>query len=246
MKAGREIRVFESGDDLARGAAELFVECAASAIAGHGEFRVALSGGTTPRLFLRLLATRDLASAVDWSHVHLFWGDERCVPPMDAASNFRMASQALIDHVAIPPANVHRMEGERDPDEAAAAYDALLRNVFGDTSARFDLNLLGLGDNGHVASLFPHKKAVRETARWVVAEFIEEVQMSRITLTPVAINASAIVAFVVCGREKARIVRRVVERSPDIDAVPATAISPEAGRAIWLLDQGAASHLENI
>jgi 6-phosphogluconolactonase len=245
MRVEPEILVYDHDDALARAAAELFIESAATAAAAGHPFRVALSGGSTPRLFLRLLGTSEYAARVDWSQVQLFWGDERCVPPDHAASNYRMAKQALIDHVPIPDENVHRMKGEIDPQAAAAEYEALLRDIFGDT-ARFDLILLGLGDNGHCASLFPGKRAVRETERWVMAEFIEEVQMSRITLTPVAINAAVIDAFVVCGREKARIVRRVIERTPDIDAVPASAISPVAGRLLWLLDDAAAAHLENI
>ncbi|MEO5509014.1 MAG: 6-phosphogluconolactonase [Longimicrobiales bacterium] len=246
MNVTPELHVFDNADELARGTADLFVAAAARAIAHSGSFRAALSGGSTPRLFLRMLATSAYASQVDWRHVHLFWGDERCVPPSDAASNFRMARQALIDHVPIPASQVHRMEGELDPGAAAAEYDALLRREFTDGVTRFDLTLLGLGDNGHTASLFPGGTAVREAEHLVVAEFIEEVQASRITLTPTAINASAEIAFVVCGSDKARMVRRVIERSPDIDAVPATAIMPVNGRLVWLLDDAAAAHLEAI
>ncbi len=246
MSTDPELRVYATADELASGVAELFVEASSHAIATTGAFRVALSGGSTPRLFLRLLATSPYSSRVDWSNVYLYWGDERCVPPTDAASNYRMAKHALIDHVPIPPGNVHRMEGEREPAEAAAAYDALLRDVFAGPTPHFDLVLLGLGDNGHAASLFPGKTAVREVERWAVSEFIEAVQMSRITLTPPVINASALVAFVVCGKEKARIVRRVIERSRDIDAAPATAIQPDGGRLVWLLDHAAALHLEEV
>jgi 6-phosphogluconolactonase len=173
----------------------------------------------------------------------VLWGDERCVPPDDPASNFRMVREALLDHVAIPAGQIHRMRGEDDPRTAAAAYERELRALFPAGSPRFDLVLLGLGDNGHTASLFPGLGAVRESARWVVAEHVSEVGMWRLTLTPAAIDAAAAIVFLVAGRDKAAMLARVLEGPRDIDARPAQAIAPAEGRLIWLVDVAAAGAL---
>lgn len=228
---------------LAAGAAEAFVTAAAAAVEARGRFVVALSGGSTPKALYALLAEPVRAAQVDWSRVHVLWGDERCVPPDDPASNFHMAREALLDHVAIPAAQIHRMRGEDDPRTAAAAYERELRALFPAGPPKFDLVLLGLGDNGHTASLFPGLGAVRESARWVVAEHVPEVGMWRLTLTPAAINAAAAILFLVAGREKAAMVARVLQGPRDIDARPAQAIAPVEGRLGWLVDASAAGAL---
>src|SRR3569833_1045726 len=148
---------------------------AAQAIAARGRFLLVLSGGSTPKALFELLATPAYAGRIDWSRTEVFWSDERCVPPDDRGSNYRMAREALLDRVPISPEAIHRMRGEDPPEQAAAAYQEDLRRVFGAGPPRFDVVLLGMGDNGHTASLFPGLTAVRETSRWVVAEYVAEV-----------------------------------------------------------------------
>jgi 6-phosphogluconolactonase len=192
------------------------------------------------------LARRENAAQVDWSKVQLFWSDERCVPPDSVDSNFRMARETLIDHVDVPPANVHRMEGELDPAEAADRYEAALRSVFGDVIPRFDLLLLGLGENGHIASLFPHQPVLDERTRMVCGIRVDEVKMSRITFTLPVINAAALVLFVVAGPNKAGVVHRVLEGARDPVAIPAQAVSPMNGELLWMVDAAAAVKLQSL
>jgi 6-phosphogluconolactonase len=245
------VAVLPTREALTQSAARRFVAAAEEAIEASGRFAVALSGGSTPQGVYALLATDPYASRVDWSRVHVFWGDERCVPPEDPASNYRMAREALLDHVPLAESNVHRISGESDPAEAASAYERELRELFGSPTgpprltpgARFDLVLLGMGKDGHTASLFPGSKAVRETSRWVMAEQIAEVPMTRVTLTPVVINAAAEILFLVSGREKAAMLHRVLEGPFRADALPAQAIAPAAGRLGWLADAEAAADL---
>ncbi|HEX6202232.1 MAG TPA: 6-phosphogluconolactonase [Thermoanaerobaculia bacterium] len=237
---------------LIESAARRFVAAAAEAIEASGRFVVALSGGSTPQGLYALLATDAYASRVDWSRVHVLWGDERCVPPDDPASNYRMARLALLDHVPLAAGNVHRIAGESDPAEAASAYERELRRLFGCPTgppplapgARFDLVLLGLGEDGHTASLFPGSKAVRETGRWAIAERVAGVPRTRVTLTPPVINAAAEVLFLVSGREKAAMLHRALDGPWRRHALPAQAIVPAAGRLRWLADAEAAADLD--
>jgi len=235
---------------LAARAAERFVTTAAEAVRTSGRFTVGLSGGRTPERLYALLATPGIAARVDWPRVHVCWGDERCVPPTDAASNFRLAHDALLRHVPVPAANVHRIRGELDPAAAASAYESELRELFPPTAgrspgARFDLLLLGLGTDGHTASLFPGLTAVRERDRWVAAEYVPAVSMWRVTLTPVAINAAAEIVFLVSGREKAPALRGVLRGPPDPAHWPAQAVVPGDGRLRWLVDAAAGESLPN-
>ncbi|MBC8132134.1 MAG: 6-phosphogluconolactonase [Deltaproteobacteria bacterium] len=228
--------------DVTAAAAAHIVDAAAVAVAAAGRFTIALSGGSTPRALYTLLATTPYASRIDWSRVHVFWGDERCVPPDHPGSNYRMTREVLLDPVKIPPANVHRIHGEDEPHSAAAAYDGALRQAFPVSPAQFDLMLLGMGDNGHTASLFPGLTAVQESARWVVAEYVAEVSMWRVTLTPAIINAAAHVLLLVAGADKAPMLRRVLEGPRDPNALPVQIVKP-AGQLTWLVDAAAASHL---
>jgi len=233
--------------------AAAFVTAARAAIAAHGRFVTALSGGSTPRALFQLLATERFVSAVDWSRVHVCWGDERAVPPDAEASNYRMAREALLDHVPVPAAHVHRIRGEDPPSVAADTYERTLRTLFATPvgpprplpGARFDLVLLGMGDNGHTASLFPGLHAVREAERWVVAESVAEVGMWRITLTPVVLNAAAEVVFLVAGADKAAMLHRVLDGPVRPDALPAQVVAPHDGRLRWLVDTDAAARLED-
>jgi 6-phosphogluconolactonase len=229
-----DLEVLPSAAALAEAAAGHFVAAAGDAIDSHGQFVVALSGGSTPRDTYRRLGT----DALMWSRVQVLWGDERCVPPDHAESNYRMAHETLLERVPVPAANVHRIHGEDDPATAAAAYEATLRAL-----ARIDLVLLGLGVDGHTASLFPGSAAIQEQTRWVMAAYAPAASMWRVTLTPAVINAAAEVLFLVSGGAKAGILRRVLEGPRRLQELPAQAIVPSNGRLRWCVDTAAAAEL---
>jgi 6-phosphogluconolactonase len=239
------IDIYPTSDALANAAAELFVAESARAISGSGRFTVALSGGSTPKAMYEALAAPAYASRVDWNHVQLFWGDERCVPPDHVDSNYRMAAETLLDHVRIPGVNIHRMEGGMEPGAAAIAYERELAGVFGDAMPRFDLVLLGLGTNGHIASLFPHMPVLFEEVRRVEGYYVDEVDMWRLTLTPPVINAGALVLFLVSGEAKASMVARVLEGARDPSEIPAQLVDPVNGAVRWMVDEAAASALRD-
>lgn len=238
-----QILVLENLGALVQTAAERFIAASIEAISAHDRFDVALSGGSTPQGLYALLATEAYAARIDWSRVHLFWGDERCVPPTDPRSNYRMARETLIDRVPLPAYNVHRIRGEDEPAAAAAAYERELRQEL-ETRAGFDLVLLGMGEDGHTASLFPVRKAVRERERWSMAEHVAELSEWRVTCTPVLLNASAAVLFLVSGGDKAATLRRVLEGPYQPDALPAQVLASHEGSVCWLLDVDAATHLD--
>ncbi len=248
------VDIFPDDAALTAAVAERFVAAAAAAIDATETFSVALSGGSTPRALFTALASPEYSSRIQWSAVHVFWGDERCVGPADADSNYRMARETLLDHVPVRATNIHRIRGEEDPAEAAEKYERDLRAAFETPTgpprsapgARFDLALLGLGTNGHTASLFPHLQAVREQTRWVMAENVASVQLWRITLTPVILNRSAEVLFLVSGKEKAAILRRVLYGARETDELPAQSIAPVDGRLRWMIDAAAAADLPAI
>ena len=234
--------VLPTAEALAEDAAQRFARAASDAVQEHGEFVVALSGGATPRGLYARLAAPTYASTVPWSRVQVLWGDERCVAPDQAASNYRMAREALLDHVSIRAENVHRIRGEDEPVAAAKAYERTLRTVL--RGAPIDLVLLGLGDDGHTASLFPGAVDVPDGEAWVVARYHVAASQWRVTLTPVLINAAAEILFLVSGEGKAAIVHRVLEGPRRPQELPAQLITPAGGRVLWLLDAAAARGLE--
>jgi len=245
-----DLRLCADGAELARTAAEEFSRRAEDAIHARKRCTVALSGGSTPRRLFALLADgrEPFRDRIDWRAVHLFWGDERHVPPDHPESNFRMTRETLLDAVPIPAENIHRIRGEEpDAARAAALYEDELRAFFSG-SPRFDLVLLGLGPDAHTASLFPGTDAVRERERWVVAPWVEKLAAFRITLTPAVLNRAATVIFLVQGEEKAGALRAVFEGERegerDPDRWPAQVIRPESGEVLWLVDRAAASGLE--
>ena len=244
------VQVFTNGDAVLDAAVEVLVHEAATSIARYGRFTVALAGGSTPQGLYRRLASVPHRDRIDWTRVHLFWGDERCVPPTDAASNYRMAREALTDRVPVPAEQVHRIRGEDEPGAEAARYDALLRTALngpgGSRAGAFDLVLLGLGTDGHTASLFPGMTAPRESTSWVMAEHIDDTRGWRITLTPVPLNAARAVVFLVSGVDKALALAAVVEGPPAPDALPAQRIATGAADVRWLVDRAAASRLTQI
>jgi len=239
-----DVAVLPSAAALADAVAGRFVAAAGDAIASRGQFIVALSGGSTPRDTYLRLGTEALVSKVIWSRVQVLWGDERCVPPDHVESNYRMARETLLDRVPVSAANVHRIHGEDDPATAAKGYEATLRALLrAPTEARIDLVLLGLGEDGHTASLFPGSASVHEQTRWVMAARVSAASMWRITLTPAVINAAAEVLFLVSGGAKAGILRRVLEGPRRPEELPAQVIAPSNGRVRWCVDAAAAADL---
>jgi 6-phosphogluconolactonase len=240
------VECFSDRGEMVRVEAERMVAHARDAIAHRGRFLLALSGGSTPRPLYELLASRPFATQIDWPRVHVFWGDERCVPPDQPGSNYRMAREALLDHVPLPPANVHRIRGEDEAAQAAAAYEELLGTFFGSREispkVSFDLVLLGMGADGHTASLFPGSAAVRETHRWVVASPGPQPGSWRVSLTPVLLNAAENVTFLVSGADKAERLKDVLEDGQP-DLLPAQSIRPTHGALHWMIDAAAAARL---
>lgn len=233
------VRVFENPQDLAEAAAEMFVEEAARSIREEGRFTVALAGGSTPKALYELLATGH-QDVLDWSRIHVFFGDERTVPPDHEDSNYRMAYEALLSHV--PVGSVHRMRGELDPREAATLYEEELKAFF-DGPPGFDLVLLGIGEDGHTASLFPRTPALDVSDRWVVENPVEKLGTARITLTLPAINGSRTVVFLVSGEGKAEALKEILEGDADPHDYPAKLVRPASG-PVWMVDQGAARLLD--
>ncbi len=238
--------VFADADQLAAAAARLFVIEARQAIAARGRFTVALAGGTTPNALYERLATGE-RDAVPWHAIHFFWGDERHVPPAHPDSNFRAAYRAMFAKVTVPEAHIHRIHAELpDAAVAAAEYERTLRRHFALDDAAwpvFDLVLLGLGTDGHTASLFPGSAALKETQRLVLAPWVEPLQSHRITLSLPVLNRASLVVFLVSGAAKAEVVRAVLQGPDRPDPVPARAVHPSAGRLLWLLDRAAATNL---
>lgn len=245
MPSHGKIVVFDDPEKLARAAAEKFVELARESIRDHGRFSVALAGGSTPARVYELLGS-EFKDQIDWSRVHLFFGDERPVPPDHPDSNYRMAYEKLISRVPIPAENVHRMIGEA-PEESARAYEEELRRHFsGEAWPRSDLIYLGLGDDGHTASLFPGTAGLKEDNAWVVSNWVDKLKTHRITLTPPVLNRSAHVVFLITGKNKADPLREVLEGSFDPERLPAQLINPEEGTLEWFVDRDAAGMLRQV
>jgi 6-phosphogluconolactonase len=225
-------------------AADRVVRAAHTAIAKSGRFSIALSGGSTPKALYELLAEPRYAALVDWSKAHVFWGDERAVPPSSPDSNYRMANEALLRSVPIPENHVHRILAEDGVDKATLAYEAALRAFFeNDAETTFDILLLGMGPDGHVASLFPGTEPVHESEHWVRPNVSPVPPNARVTLTPVVLNRAATVLMLVTGAEKAARLSEVLEGPSDPGRLPAQIIQPKSGEVRWLVDTEAASKL---
>ena len=224
--------------------AQRFVEVTTGAVESAGIARVVLTGGSTPGRVYARLGEEPYRSAVPWERTHLFWGDERCVPPGHPRSNWGMANAAMLRHLPIPPHNVHRMRGELEPARAAHAYAEEIREHFGPAPVRWDLVHLGLGDNTHVASLFPFADTLREQDALVTTALLTTRAEYRITLTYPVLNEADEVHFLVSGAAKSAAVRSVLQGPLDPFRVPAQGIRPENGRILWFLDRGAADELD--
>lgn len=226
---------------VAAHAADIVRRCATESASAHGRFTLLLSGGSTPKaLYERLAQEADLP----WAHTELCFGDERAVPPDHPESNARMVHAALTHQPFVPPSHVHRIRGELPAHEAAKAYEATLRGLFDEVDfPPFDLALLGLGNDGHTASLFPHSPALAERTKWVVAQRVDKLGRERITLTYPALNAARAIVFLVAGADKAEALRAVLEGDQPIDEIPARGIAPPMGTVTFVADAAAAGRL---
>ena len=234
------IEIFPSDVELIQSAAARFIQLAKRNIASKGKFTVALSGGGTPRPVYAALGEPENSCQVEWTKAHLFWGDERPVPPSDPESNFRMVKEVLLDRIEIPEANIHRVHTEMDVRLAAFQYEEELRQSFNGDWPDFDLVYLGMGDDGHTASLFPHSAGLNEDHRWFIANYAPGRKSWRLTLTANAINAAKTVLVLVKGKEKAGILKTVLTGPQDHQAYPIQMIKPVTGEMVWLVDEDAA------
>jgi 6-phosphogluconolactonase len=243
----RQIFICEDLNEVSQRAAELFAQLAGEAISSSGRFAVALSGGSTPKALYALLASDSFRTRLPWSKVHLFWGDERCVPPDHHDSNYRMTRESLLDRVPIPQENIHRLPAEQEDHERAAKdYEEALEAFFKLGAGRlpcFDLILLGLGEDGHTASLFPGTTALGVTDRLVVANYVEKLRAHRLTLTVPVINKAANVVFLISGESKASVLREVLEGEYQPHHLPSQLIQPVEGKLLFIIDREAAREL---
>lgn len=240
-----EIEILPDSEALTARAAGNFIHLAEEALRTRGRFMVALAGGSTPQKMYALLT----GAKLDWRGIHIFWGDERCVPANHADSNYRMVADVLLNQISIPPENVHRIQGELPPEEAALAYEIEMCNAFNDESPRFDLILLGLGSDGHTASLFPGTPALLEKYHWVTAvphESPPPPLVDRVTLTLRVINAAAHITFIVSGSDKAEVVSRVLRDPTQPGLLPAQLVKPVNGNLHWLVDRSAARGIASV
>ena len=245
MAATPEVHVLQDPQELATEAADLLLWLAERAISARGRFLIALSGGSTPRTLYETLTASD-TRAVEWSKVLFFFGDERCVPPSHSESNYHTAQTSLFLPLQIPDSHIYRMKGEEEPRAAAADYESVMRRVFSaaeDPWPRFDLILLGLGDDGHTASLFPGTEALAERKKWVVPGVAPSGVRDRLTVTLDVINRADVILFLVAGPGKASIVREVLGTPESTERYPASLVQPVTGRLLWFLDAAAASAL---
>lgn len=237
-------------DAVSHAAAEDFVELAGEAIRDRGRFSVVLAGGSTPRRLYQLLVEPPYREGVLWERVHFFWGDERAVPPDHPESNYGMAVVALLSKLRLPSKAIHRIQAEEpDREKAARDYQNEIGRVLGaapnGSPPIFDLVLLGMGADGHTASLFPYTKAPWERGRWVVSHFVPKLNADRFTLTPPILNRAREVRILVTGVEKAPVLKAVLQGPRDPEGLPVQFVQPEAGRLIWLVDRAAASELSS-
>jgi 6-phosphogluconolactonase len=241
MRVKPDVRVFADLNELSLRAAEVAVRTISDCVRDTGRCSFVLSGGATPRILYGVFAST-FRRRVPWKHVHVFWGDERYVPQHDSNSNYRMARETLLDHVPCPAVNIHSMPTHfRSADDAARDYERTLRNYFGSKSPHFDLVLLGLGEEGHTASLFPGSPALGERTRWVVAVNTPVDPPLRLTLTLPVLTQAATTYFLVAGSKKAEVLKQVLTGIPDPNTYPAAGVRSTEGTLIWWVDQAAAA-----
>ncbi len=243
-KPSATIRIYSDAIELALAGARHFAALADQHIAASGRFTVVLSGGSTPKQMFSILADQPFVDSVPWSSIYFFWGDERCVPPDHPDSNYRMANETLLAKVPAPRENIFRVPAEdEDHERAASDYSDAIRKFFSSDSPQFDLVFLGMGPDGHTASLFPQTKALQINDRIAVANYVEKFQAYRITLTAATINNARNVIFLVAGEDKAATLKDVLEGQYKPEIYPSQLIKPVNGSLLWMVDEAAAKVL---
>lgn len=242
-----QIQVLSDLEAISHQAASVFADISRSSVAKKGRFAVALSGGSTPRRFYSLLGSDPYRREIQWRHIHLFWADERCVPKEDEESNFGFAYELFLSKISIPASNIHRVKGEEGPEQGAKDYENDLRKFFGMSGIPvFDLIVLGMGEDGHTASLFPGSKLLRETERLAVPVYVKRPKIDRVTLTLPVLNNAAQILFLVSGPSKAKTVHQVFGKNEKKKRFPAALIKLSHGITVWLIDREAARNLKEI
>ena len=238
------IRVFKDKAELGIDAAEFFIREANDAINYRGKFSVALSGGTTPNYMYEYLIKPEMTDRIRWEKVYIFWGDERCVSLDSSDNNAHNAFELFLNKVPIVPSHIHRIQSDKAPREAARNYESVLRKHFGNQTPEFDMLFLGLGENGHTASLFPETSILQDKEHLAAAVYVEELRMYRVSLTTEIINQARNIVFLVAGHNKASTVQNVIEGVYNPEQLPAQLIKPVHGELYWYLDKDAASLLK--
>ncbi len=237
------LKIFKDPEALSQFAAARFAELAQKAVVEHGQFRVALTGGSSPKRLHELLTSSPYKEKIAWEKTRVFWGDERYVPIEDEQSNARMAFETLLSHVPVPHEHIHIMTSSLLPEEFAAKYEKTIEHVFGNQKPAFDLILLGMGDDGHTASLFPGTPVLQEEKKLVASQYLEKQSMYRITMTKTLLNYARNIIFLVFGEKKAETLANVLEGPYQPEKYPVQFINPESGTVTWLADEEAASKL---
>jgi 6-phosphogluconolactonase len=246
VQSDSKMEIYANSQELAWAAVLRFAGLTEQFVRESGKFTVALSGGSTPKAMLSLLAQKPFADSLPWPSIFFFWGDERCVPADHADSNFRMATEALLSKIALPPENIFRVHAEdEDHNRAAKNYSMTLRRVLNSETPQFDLVFLGMGADGHTASLFPGTEALQASNRIAVANFVEKLDSWRITLTAQTINQANNVIFLVSGEDKAESLKEVLEGEHQPEKYPSQLIHPATGSLTWMLDEAAARLLSS-
>ncbi len=242
------ISIYPDTETLSQQAAQYIVRVAQESISAHRRFTLALSGGSTPKKLYGMLAEEPYRSQIDWTLVDIFWSDERCVPPDDMESNYHMAQQVLLSKVPIPANQIHRMPADQTDRHAASyAYTLEMQQAFGsDGVPNFDLIQLGMGPEGHTASLFPHQASLHEQQRLVMPVVVSKPPPPRLTFTPRLLNAASHVLFLVTGAEKQDAVQAVLEGEYQPDEYPAQIVKPSRGEVTWMLDTAATGKLQRV
>ncbi|WP_026462404.1 6-phosphogluconolactonase [Adhaeribacter aquaticus] len=238
------IQVFKDTSELSTAAADIFLQTARDAVEKNGRFTVALTGGSSPVQLYKLLMQSPYLELMPWEFTFVFWGDERWVPLTDDRSNAKMAMDTFLNEVPVPKDQIYPMWQEDEPEEFALRYERLLQKHFNQQAPQFDLILLGMGDDGHTASLFPGTQVLHEDSRWVQAYYLKPQSMYRITLTAPLINQAKKIMFLTFGQNKANALYEVLEGNKNVEQYPSQLIAPKNGEVLWLVDEAAASKLQ--
>ena len=239
-----QVRIISDVETMSHEAAKVFADFSKKYISSQGRFVAALSGGDTPKRFYQILATDKYCTSIEWSKIHFFWVDERCVPKESESSNFRLSFDHLISRISIPDANIHRIKGDFGPEKGAQDYADELKNFFGVGLPIFDLILLGMGEDGHTASLFPGSKSLDEKKRLVISVYAEE--MNRITLTLPVLNSARHILFLVSGQSKKQVLNDILVDNERRKNYPAGLVQPVHGDLLWLIDEAAAGKFKRM